>query len=159
MSAAAILVFPSDSFNYHALPYTRISTDDIVMWQGYYGRVLDWRSDLLDSLSQRMTTLYSSLLHTRVHRHVFTSRCSVAASHGGCCPYSGFPNCPRASATSLQQQLTTTEPQQSSNSLTHSLHSTEWHPGWRPSHTNLLFLCLTTLSRFSLLAAGPCYIA
>jgi hypothetical protein len=32
---------------------------------------------------------------------VFTSRCSSTASDGGRSPYSGFPNYPRASATSL----------------------------------------------------------
>jgi hypothetical protein len=39
-----------------------------------YRRGLDWWPDLLDSLIQRVTTLYSSLLHTHtsVHSHVFT---------------------------------------------------------------------------------------
>jgi hypothetical protein len=53
---------------------------------------------------------------TNVYSHVFTIRCSVAASKGGRSPSFGFPNCPRASATSFsQQRLTTTESQQLSN--------------------------------------------
>jgi hypothetical protein len=35
------------------------------------------------------------------HYAVFASRCTVAASNGGRSPYSGFPNCPHASATSF----------------------------------------------------------
>jgi hypothetical protein len=50
-----------------------------------------------------VTLRYSSWLyftihyytHTSVHIHVFTSRCSVAASNGGRSPSSGFPKCPR----------------------------------------------------------------
>jgi hypothetical protein len=40
-----------------------------------YGRCLDLWPDLLDSLIQRVTTVYSSLLHTHtsVHTHVFTA--------------------------------------------------------------------------------------
>jgi hypothetical protein len=67
-----------------------------------YRRVLDWWSDLLDSLIQRVTTLYKSLLHTTsVHSHVFTSRFSVAASNGGRSPPSVFPNYPHPSDTSF----------------------------------------------------------
>jgi hypothetical protein len=52
---------------------------------------------------------------------IFTYLCLVTASNGGRSLYSGFPNYPRASATSLyQQQLTRTDLQQSSNSLTRS---------------------------------------
>jgi hypothetical protein len=59
--------------------------------------VLDCWLDLLDSLIQRVTTLYSSLLHihTSLYSHVFNSRCLVAASNGGRSPSSGFPNYPR----------------------------------------------------------------
>jgi hypothetical protein len=39
--------------------------------------------------------------HTSVHSHVFTSRCLVVAFSGGRSRYSGFPNYPRASATSF----------------------------------------------------------
>jgi hypothetical protein len=89
-------------------------------------------SDLLDSLTHRVTTFYNSLLYTQtsLHSHTFTSRCPVAASKGGRTSFSRFPNCPRASATSFsQQQFTATEPQQFSNSLTRqptSLHFTDW---------------------------------
>jgi hypothetical protein len=59
--------------------------------------VLDWWSDLLNSLTQRATTLYNSLLrtHTSVHSHVFTSRYAVAATNGGRSPSSGFSSYPR----------------------------------------------------------------
>jgi hypothetical protein len=60
-----------------------------------YSRGLYWWPDLLDSLIQRVTTLYSSLLHTHTssHSHVFTSRCFVEASNGGRSFSSGFPKC------------------------------------------------------------------
>jgi hypothetical protein len=53
--------------------------------------------DLLESLIQRLTTLYNSQLrtHTSVHSHVSTNRCSVAASKAGLSLSSGFPNYPR----------------------------------------------------------------
>jgi hypothetical protein len=68
-----------------------------------YRRVLDRWSDLFDSLIQRVTALYNSLLHTHthththssVHSHVFTIRCSLAASKGRYFPFSGFPKYPR----------------------------------------------------------------
>jgi hypothetical protein len=80
---------------------------DIHVWSVTIDGVLDLQLDLLGSLIQRVTTFYSSLphththTHTSVHSHVFTSRYSVAASKGGSSPSSGFPNCPRASATSF----------------------------------------------------------
>jgi hypothetical protein len=81
--------------------------------------------------------------YTNVYNHIFTSCCSVAASSGGRFPSSGFLNSPRATATSFkQQQLTRTEPQQSSNSLTNSLHSTDcllitsWHGAHRKHRSN-----------------------
>jgi hypothetical protein len=46
---------------------------------------------------QRVTTVYT---HS-VHSHVFTSRCSVAASNGGRTPSSRFPNYPHTSAISF----------------------------------------------------------
>jgi hypothetical protein len=68
----------------------------IVTWQSDYRRVLDWWPDLLDSLIQRVTTLYNSLLHRQnsVRSHVFASRFLVAASSGRRFPSSGFPNSP-----------------------------------------------------------------
>jgi hypothetical protein len=114
-------------------------------------------------LLQRVTTLYSPLLHrhTSVHSHVFTSRCLVAASNGGRSPSSGFPNCPQPQLPASHSNRTT-EPQQSSNSLTHSL-------------TKLLLLhclsprlaaishqtptLLTAVKHSILIAAGPCYTA
>jgi hypothetical protein len=65
--------------------------------------------------------------HICIHSHVFTSRCSVAASNSVYLS-SGFPNCPRASATSfLQQHLKTTEQQQSSNDLTNTQNDSSLH--------------------------------
>jgi hypothetical protein len=70
--------------------------DNIITWLSVTKNgFLDWWLDLFDSLIQRVTTRYSSLLHTHthtnVHSHVFTCRCSVAASNLGCSPSSGFP--------------------------------------------------------------------
>jgi hypothetical protein len=73
---------------------TRLEIQSHVM-ECDYRRVLDWWSDLLNSLIQRVTTLSSSVLHTHALVFiVFTSRCSVAASNGRRSPSSGFPNCP-----------------------------------------------------------------
>jgi hypothetical protein len=87
---------------------------------------------------------FTNHYHTQinVYSHVFISRCSVAGSNCGCSPSCGFSNYPRASATSSwQQQLTRTESQQFSNSLTHSL-----VPRLAAiSHTNLLVFWLTPL--------------
>jgi hypothetical protein len=74
---------------------------------------------LFDSLKQRVTTLYNSLLHaqTSAHSHVFNSRCSVATSNGGRSLSSWFPNWPRlqlpASHSNSSQRLNL------SSSLTH----------------------------------------
>jgi hypothetical protein len=68
-------------------------------------------------------TLYSLLDHILQSSQsaVFTSRYLVTASNGGRSPSSGFSNCPRVLATRFsQQQLTRTEPQQTSNLPTHS---------------------------------------
>jgi hypothetical protein len=60
---------------------------------------------------QLMASLYISLSHRDISlRHVFTSRCSVAASNGGRSPSSGFPNCPRVSTTATFTWLSTTTP-------------------------------------------------
>jgi hypothetical protein len=70
------------------------SKNDITCMECDYRRVLDWWSDILDSLVQRVTIHYYTRTYTGVHRHVFTSRCSVAASNGGRSP-SGFPHYPQ----------------------------------------------------------------
>jgi hypothetical protein len=77
----------------------------------------------LDSLIQRVTTLCKSLSHTDLCSQsvtVFISRWLVAATNGGRSLSCGFPNYPRPQLPASQQQLTTTELQQSSNSLTNS---------------------------------------
>jgi hypothetical protein len=60
-----------------------IQKDNTVTRLRDYRRVLDWWSDLSDSLIQRVATIYNSLSHTHtsVHSHVFTSRCSLVASN------------------------------------------------------------------------------
>jgi hypothetical protein len=51
------------------------------------------------SLKQVVSSLFKSLSQASVLGHVFTDRCLVAASNGRRSPSSGFPNCPRVSAT------------------------------------------------------------
>jgi hypothetical protein len=112
-----------------------------------YRRVLDRRSDLLDSLIESVTTFYTSLLHTythiythsSIHSHVFTSSCSVAASNGGRSPFSGFPNSPRpklpASNSNSTQRLNR------SSSLTHWLTqslTSKFNSYWLTPPANLL---------------------
>jgi hypothetical protein len=60
-------------------------------------------------------TLQYTVTHTHKRPQSLQCRYLVAASKGGRSLSSGFPNCPLP-----QQQVTTTEPQQSSLSLTHS---------------------------------------
>jgi hypothetical protein len=111
-----------------------------------YRRGLDWWTDLLDSLIQRVTTLYSSLLYihtyTSVHSHVFTSRCLVAACNVGCYPSSGFANCPRpqrpASNSNSSQQLSP------SSSLTNSLTNSVTHQPILLNWLSLTVLLITT---------------
>jgi hypothetical protein len=74
------------------------------------------------------TLWYSAWLHftfhyntlTSVHSHVVNSHCLVTASNGGSSTSSGFPNCPRASATSFSQQQLTATVLQFSNWVTKS---------------------------------------
>jgi hypothetical protein len=78
-----------------------------------YRWVLDWWSNLLDSLIQHMTKLYSTLLHTHTHAHtqVFTIMSSLPLL-GSSFQWWTFPilwvlELSMASATSFsQQQLT-----------------------------------------------------
>jgi hypothetical protein len=87
-----------------------------------YRRVLDWWSDLLDCLIQRVTTLYSTLLHTHSLVSTVTSSLPLLGSsfQRRTFVFLWFPELSPTSATRFsQQQLTATEPQQSSNSLTH----------------------------------------
>jgi hypothetical protein len=57
-------------------------------------------SGLIDTA--RDYTVRFTITHTQNsgHSHIFTSRCSIAASNRGCSPYSGFPNYPRPQLTS-----------------------------------------------------------
>jgi hypothetical protein len=91
-----------------------------------YRRVFDWWSNLLDSLIQCMTTLYSTLLHTHTHTHalVFTVISSLpllgSSFQWWTFPFLWVPKLSLASATSFsQQQLTTTGLQFSTNKLIH----------------------------------------
>jgi hypothetical protein len=105
---------------------------DIVTWWRDCKRVLDddriyWT--LWNSAWLHFTFYYCTHTHS-VHSHVFTSRCSVAASNGGRSPYSGLPNCPRpqlpASRSNSSQRPNLSSPP---NSLTHKTttrHSSDW---------------------------------
>jgi hypothetical protein len=78
------------------LSRVRVSGDGVLI----YNRI-DW------TLKQHVTTNnYDSLTELHIPKvtvttahiknfSVFTRRCLVAASSGGCCPFSGFQNCPR----------------------------------------------------------------
>jgi hypothetical protein len=97
-------------------------------------RVLDWWSDSLDPLIQRMNTLYNSLLltNTNVQGHVLIRRCLVAAFNAGHSPSSGFPNCPRAhlpashSNSSQRRNLTSSLNQSLSNQLFANWSELKW---------------------------------
>jgi hypothetical protein len=104
-------------------------------------RVFDWWPDLSVSLILRLTTLYNfTITHTGLSRHVLTSRCSVSAFDGWRSPFSGFPNCPRASATSSSQPLNL------SVSLTHWLTNSVTH---QPANSidSITFLLTTSRHR------------
>jgi hypothetical protein len=67
----------------------------VICMECHCRRVLGWWLDLLYTLIQHVTTLtVHYCIHAVAYSHVFTSRCSVAASNGGRFPSSGFPNCP-----------------------------------------------------------------
>jgi hypothetical protein len=102
--------------------------------------------------TKRVTTFYSSLLHTSFQSRLHC-RCLVSASNGGRSPSSGYPNCPRpqlpASNSNSSQGLNRSSP------LTNSLQSL---PGWRSSHTNLLLFSLPFQDSL-VIAAAPRHIA
>jgi hypothetical protein len=110
---------------------------------------------------------YSAWLQFKIHRythnsiqsHVFTSRCSVAAFNGWRFPSSGFPNYHCFSASIFSQQLlTTTEPQQISNSATDEstqlhtsltvLFTTFWHGRHRKHSPLLLYPIVAVKTHF-----------
>jgi hypothetical protein len=120
----------------------------IVTWWSDCRMVLDWRSDLLDSLIQLVTTLYNSLLHTHTHTHTLvspvTSSLAVALLR---LPKADVPlalssrTITGLSYSFSQQQLTTTEPQQFSDWLTDWLTQS---PTKQLSSSQLIELTLTT---------------
>jgi hypothetical protein len=76
----------------------------------HYRRGLDWWLDLLNSYRSVTTSNFNRFTNSRTLQFnrarikssqsaVFTNRCLVATSNGRRYRYSGFPNCPRASAT------------------------------------------------------------
>jgi hypothetical protein len=81
--------------------------------QRNYGRVLYWWTDVPDSLIQRVTTLYFSLLHTHTHTHYCPKSrlkclCLVSAFNSGLSPSNvGSQPIPGLSYKLSQQQLTT----------------------------------------------------
>jgi hypothetical protein len=104
-----------------------------------------------------LTVLHMSQItlgHTRSSHYIvfFTSRCLLTAFNGGLSASSGFPNYSCASATSIsQQQLTMTEPQQSSNWLTNSQTN---YSLTQKSKSKLLYDWRFTTKKFAL-APGP----
>jgi hypothetical protein len=90
-----------------------------------YSRGFDWWPDLLHTLIQRITTLYISLLHTLMSTVTYTLPLLGRGFQRRTFSFLWIPELSPASATSFsQQQLTTTQLQRSSNSLTHS--PTNW---------------------------------
>jgi hypothetical protein len=85
-----------------------------------YRWILDWLLNLLDPLTQHMSILYNSLLHTHtsVHSHVFSIPYLASASDSGHSPSPGFPNYPwlPVSHNNSSQQLNLSN----SNDWTHS---------------------------------------
>jgi hypothetical protein len=99
-----------------------------------YGQGLDWWLYLLDSLTQSMIMLYSTLLHISVQSHLCIC-CLVVAFHGIRSPSSGFPNCPQpqllASNSNSSQGLNRSSPL-TAQQATHStpLYSTALLTNW-----------------------------
>jgi hypothetical protein len=92
-------------------------------------------------------TLCTTTGHTRYSQSVsvFTSRYPVVAFNCEHSPFSGFPNYPRASATSFsQQQLTTTETQLSSNPQTELLNCHAYNISTRIVQ-KIRFLCCSAI--------------
>jgi hypothetical protein len=130
-----------------------------------YRRVLDWWLDLLYSLIQCVTTLYSSPLHTHthththtsVHSHVFTRHCSVASSTADIPLSLGSRTIPGLS----YQFLTATAPTQQlnlSSSLANSLTELTNCPAYNilaQTTKKTPFLCCSLLSS-SYLFCGRC---
>jgi hypothetical protein len=75
---------------YHRCRYFTVLSRDSDSRRGF-----DWRLDLLHTLIQRVTTLYSSLLRTHCPQSRLHWRCLVAASNGGRSASVRFPNWPR----------------------------------------------------------------
>jgi hypothetical protein len=98
-----------------------------------YTRVLDWWPDLLHTLIQRVTTLYTHThTHTSVYSHFFTCRYSIAASNGGRSTSSGFPKCRRpplpVSNSNSSHRLNLSSPLTHSPTSCSSLHLTDFTP-------------------------------
>jgi hypothetical protein len=95
-----------------------------------YRRGLDWWSDLLDSLIQRVTTLYSSLLHT--HTLVSTATSSLPLRGSGfqqrTFPFLCVPELSPASATGHNgwTSAVLSLPEKLSHTQTKWLNSTDW---------------------------------
>jgi hypothetical protein len=123
----------------HTYPHTHYNVHTYLPLYAYshmygcdYTGVFDWWPDLLDSLIQHVTTLYSSLLHTHIPVFTVTSSMLLLGSgfNGLRSPSSGFPNCPRAqlpaSKSSSSQRLSLNS--SPTKLLTHSslTDSTNW---------------------------------
>jgi hypothetical protein len=84
-----------------------VTTDGV-----WIGNWIYWTLTLVSTINyDSLTELHTpNITVTTAHKVFsgFTSRCLVAASNGGISPSSGFPNCPRASATSFSLLTTAT---------------------------------------------------
>jgi hypothetical protein len=126
---------PYGQFNVEGIWKDRVGRD-LSIWS-HDGLNIDvfWISVVFIELLQHVNTskdyaltdLHTSQItigHTRSSQSVtdFTNCCLVAAFNSGHSSSYGFPNCPRAWATSVsQQQHTTTEPQRSLNCPTSNI--------------------------------------
>jgi hypothetical protein len=98
---------------------SRIQVYSVTIDGVWIGNRLYWT--LWYSAWLHFTVHYYTHTHTSVYSHVFTSRCSVAATNSGRSASSGFPNYPRAWTTSSHrnksQRLNHSSPL--TNSLAH----------------------------------------
>jgi hypothetical protein len=117
-----------------------------------YRQVLDWWLNLLHTLIQHVTTLYSSLLHT----HWCPQSClhcdRLLAASNSRCSSSGFPNCPRpqlpASNSNSSQWLNPSSSLTASESQSQSYFTTGdlmpvrlswWQAPWDSQHSKFIF--------------------